>query len=131
MLAALAGRTGPDVRGAADRLGWAAAETDWKDLVRRVDVHLVDLCTPGDSHAKTAVAALAGGKHVLYEKPLANTVAEAIAAAADAARARGVRVMLAVGTAPEPSFTDGPQVQRVLAAADSTAGSGWTPIGGS
>ncbi|MBC6470080.1 Gfo/Idh/MocA family oxidoreductase [Actinomadura alba] len=96
VLAAIAGRTGPDVRAAADRLGWATAETDWKDLIHRDDVHLVDICTPGDSHAEIAVAALAAGKHVLCEKPLANTLAEAeaMAAAADTARAHGMRAML-------------------------------------
>jgi predicted dehydrogenase len=58
-------------------------------------VQLVDVCTPGDGHAEVAIAALAAGKHVLCEKPLANTVdeAEAMAAAADRAAARGVRAM--------------------------------------
>ena len=56
---------------------------------------MVDICTPGDSHAEIALAALAAGKHVLCEKPLANTVAEAEAmtAAAEAARLAGVRAM--------------------------------------
>ena len=38
----------------ADRLGWAAAETDWRALIARDDVDLVDICTPGDSHAEIA-----------------------------------------------------------------------------
>jgi predicted dehydrogenase len=58
-------------------------------------VDLVDVCTPGDLHAEVAIAALEAGKHVLCEKPLANTLAEAEAMAAAAARAaaRGVRAM--------------------------------------
>ncbi|WP_461029739.1 Gfo/Idh/MocA family protein, partial [Streptomyces sparsus] len=80
----------------ADRLGWAAAETDWRDLVARDDVQVVDICTPGDSHAEIALAALAAGKHVLCEKPLANSVeeAEAMAEAASAASARGQLAMV-------------------------------------
>ncbi|MEU1040395.1 Gfo/Idh/MocA family oxidoreductase [Streptomyces sp. NPDC005907] len=89
VLAAVCGRDGQAVRAMADRHGWAAAETDWRALIARDDVDLVDICTPGDSHAEIALAALAAGKHVLCEKPLANSVAEAEAmtrAAEDAAR---------------------------------------------
>jgi predicted dehydrogenase len=94
-MAALCGRNATAVRAAAARLGWAATETDWRALVKRDDVQLVDVCTPGDGHAEVAIAALEAGKHVLCEKPLANTLdeAEAMAAAADRAAARGVRAM--------------------------------------
>ncbi|MGV9312381.1 Gfo/Idh/MocA family protein [Streptomyces sp. NPDC003691] len=96
VLAAIAGRDPSAVRAAATRHGWAAAETDWRDLIARDDVQLVDICTPGDSHAEIAIAALAAGKHVLCEKPLANSVAEAeaMAAAAEAAAARGQLAMV-------------------------------------
>ncbi|MET9428281.1 Gfo/Idh/MocA family oxidoreductase [Streptomyces sp. NPDC003036] len=96
VLAAVCGRDAAAVRAAADRHGWAAAETDWRDLVARDDVQVVDVCTPGDSHAEIAIAALEAGKHVLCEKPLANSVAEAEAmvAAADRARARGQVAMV-------------------------------------
>ncbi|AZM56725.1 dehydrogenase [Streptomyces sp. WAC 01529] len=96
VLAAVCGRDAGAVRAAADRLGWAAAETDWRALIARDDVDLVDICTPGDSHAEIAVAALEAGKHVLCEKPLANTVeeAEAMAEAAERARARGQVAMV-------------------------------------
>ncbi|WP_432088013.1 Gfo/Idh/MocA family protein [Streptomyces sp. bgisy095] len=87
VLAAVAGRDPSAVRAAAERHGWAAAETDWRALIARDDVHLVDVCTPGDSHAEIAIAALEAGKHVLCEKPLANSVAEAEAMTAAAARA--------------------------------------------
>ncbi|WP_394429044.1 Gfo/Idh/MocA family protein [Streptomyces sp. SGAir0957] len=90
-LAAVCGRDGSAVRAAADRLGWAAAETDWRALIERDDVDLVDICTPGDSHAEIAVAALEAGKHVLCEKPLANSVdeAEAMTEVAELAASRG------------------------------------------
>ncbi len=93
---AVCGRDGDAVRSAAERLGWSEAETDWRALIARDDVHLVDICTPGESHAEIAVAALEAGKHVLCEKPLANTVAEAeaMAAAAEEARARGQLTMV-------------------------------------
>ncbi|MDI6909585.1 Gfo/Idh/MocA family oxidoreductase [Nocardioides sp.] len=86
------GRTESATREAAERLGWAGWSTDWRDVLARDDVQVVDICTPGDTHAEIALAALEAGKHVLCEKPLANTVAEAeqMAAAAAAAAARGV-----------------------------------------
>ncbi|MFF3578009.1 Gfo/Idh/MocA family protein [Streptomyces mirabilis] len=96
VLAAVCGRDASAVRAMADRHGWAAAETDWRALIARDDVDLVDICTPGDSHAEIALAALAAGKHVLCEKPLANTVeeAEAMTEAAEAAFARGQMSMV-------------------------------------
>jgi predicted dehydrogenase len=94
--AVICGRDGGATAAAAERLGWSAAETDWRRLLERDDVDLVDICTPGDSHAEIAVAALDAGKHVLCEKPLANSVAEGevMLAAAARAAARGVRSMV-------------------------------------
>jgi predicted dehydrogenase len=91
------GRNRAAVEAAADRQGWSSFETDWKRVVGRDDVDLVDVCAPGDIHAEIAIAALEAGKHVLCEKPLANTVAEAEAmvAAASAAARHGVRSMVA------------------------------------
>ena len=95
-MAVLCGRDAAAVEAAARKLGWRSVETDWKQLLRRDDVGLVDVCTPGDTHAEIAIAALDAGKHVLCEKPLANSVAEARAmvAAAERARAAGVRSMV-------------------------------------
>lgn len=94
-MVALCGRDAAAVQAAADRQGWAFAETDWRSLIARDDIQLVDVCTPGDLHAEVAIAALAAGKHVLCEKPLANTPAEAEAmtAAAQRAAAGGIRSM--------------------------------------
>ncbi|MGY2704438.1 MULTISPECIES: Gfo/Idh/MocA family protein [unclassified Nocardioides] len=90
------GRTESATRDAAEQQGWAAWTTDWRDVLERDDVQLVDICTPGDSHHEIAIAALEAGKHVLCEKPLANTVAEAeqMTEAAEAARADGVLSMV-------------------------------------
>ncbi|MET9775913.1 Gfo/Idh/MocA family oxidoreductase [Streptomyces sp. NPDC006367] len=96
VMTAICGRDADAVRSAADRYGWASTETDWRALVERDDIDLVDICTPGDSHAEIALAALAAGKHVLCEKPLANSVAEAEAMtrAAEEAGARGRLAMV-------------------------------------
>ncbi|HEY4631445.1 MAG TPA: Gfo/Idh/MocA family oxidoreductase [Blastococcus sp.] len=95
-LTVLAGRDAGRVADAAQRLGWAHTETDWRRVIERDDVGLVDVCTPGDTHAAIAIAALEAGKHVLCEKPLANSVAEAeaMAEAAAKAAARGIRSMV-------------------------------------
>jgi predicted dehydrogenase len=92
----LCGRDEARAAEAAQRLGWAESATDWRVLVERPDINLVDICTPGDTHAEIAIAALDAGKHVLCEKPLANTVEEAekMTAAAERAAANGVRAMV-------------------------------------
>jgi predicted dehydrogenase len=94
-MTAVCGRDEQRARAAAQRFGWDSHETDWRALIARDDIHIIDICTPGDSHAEIAIAALRAGKHVLCEKPLANTVvqAEAMAEAAQAAHAQGVRAM--------------------------------------
>ncbi|MEV4657906.1 Gfo/Idh/MocA family oxidoreductase [Micromonospora sp. NPDC049301] len=106
-MALICGRDTGKVADAADRLGWDAYTTDWRDLINRDDIDVVDVCTPGDSHAEIALAALAAGKHVLCEKPLANTVAEARAmtAAADTARVAGVRSMCGFNYRRVPAVT--------------------------
>ncbi|WP_412100352.1 Gfo/Idh/MocA family protein [Micromonospora ureilytica] len=106
-MALICGRDTAKVADAADTLGWDAYTTDWRDLINRDDIDVVDICTPGDSHAEIALAALAAGKHVLCEKPLANTVEEARAmtAAADVARAAGVRSMCGFNYRRVPAVT--------------------------
>jgi predicted dehydrogenase len=92
----IVGRNENAVADAAAKWGWAESATDWREVVARDDIDIVDIVTPGDSHAEIAIAALEAGKHVLCEKPLANTAAEAEAMADAAARAsaRGVRAMV-------------------------------------
>jgi predicted dehydrogenase len=95
-MAVVVGRTADAVAAAAAKWGWAESATDWREVIARADIDVVDIVTPGDSHAEIAIAALEAGKHVLCEKPLANTVeqAEAMAAAAARAAERGVYAML-------------------------------------
>ncbi|MBQ9916325.1 MAG: Gfo/Idh/MocA family oxidoreductase [Microbacterium sp.] len=90
------GRNADAVASAAAKWGWAESATEWREVIARDDIDIVDIVTPGDSHAEIAIAALEAGKHVLCEKPLANTVAEAeaMADAAERARARGIRSMV-------------------------------------
>ncbi|RAO50798.1 Inositol 2-dehydrogenase [Micromonospora saelicesensis] len=106
-MALICGRDTAKVADAADTLGWDAYTTDWRDLINRDDIDVVDICTPGDSHAEIALAALAAGKHVLCEKPLANSVEEARAmtAAADVARVAGVRSMCGFNYRRVPAVT--------------------------
>ena len=73
----LCGRTLDSVKAAAEQLGWEEAATDWREVVRRKDIDIVDISTPGDSHAEIAIEAAKAGKVVFCEKPLANTVKEA------------------------------------------------------
>ncbi|HAG58667.1 MAG TPA: dehydrogenase [Arthrobacter bacterium] len=92
----LVGRDAAGVAEAAGKYGWAESATDWRTVIERDDIDIVDICAPGWLHAEIAIAALEAGKHVLLEKPLANTLAEAEAmtAAAQAARAAGVQSMV-------------------------------------
>ena len=73
----LCGRTPASVKTAAEQLGWEEAATDWREVVRRKDIDIVDIATPGESHAEIAIEAAKAGKVVFCEKPLANTMKEA------------------------------------------------------
>ncbi|MDE0298419.1 MAG: Gfo/Idh/MocA family oxidoreductase [Candidatus Poribacteria bacterium] len=76
-LKAVCARTPEKVRAFAEQWGYESAETDWSTLVSREDIDAVDICAPNDTHAEIALAAIAAGKMILCEKPLARTVAEA------------------------------------------------------
>jgi predicted dehydrogenase len=92
----LVGRDAVAVAAAAKKYGWSESATDWREVITRDDIDIIDICAPGWLHAEIATAALAAGKHVLVEKPLANSLAEseAMVAAAKAARSVGVRSMV-------------------------------------
>ncbi len=93
-------------RAAADRAG-AATAASVAELVAREDVDAVLNLTVPAAHAEVALAAVAAGKHVYGEKPLAATREEAAAVLA-AARGAGVRV----GSAPDTVLGTGVQTAR-------------------
>jgi predicted dehydrogenase len=79
---------------ARQQTGVATCSTSYEDIVRRDDVHAVIIATPNIAHKPIALAAIANGKHVMCEKPLALTAADA-REMADAAERAGVRHMTA------------------------------------
>ena len=89
----ICGRDEVGVREAARAYGWEEYATRWEEVVAREDVDVVDICTPGDTHAPVAIAAARAKKAVFCEKPLANTLLEA-EAMLDAVEMNGVIHML-------------------------------------
>ena len=73
----ICGRTETAVSEAAKKFGWEAYEISWERLIRREDLDLIDINTPNSTHWEIAVAAAKAGKHILCEKPLAVSLAEA------------------------------------------------------
>ncbi len=86
-LVAISGRDRSRIEKAANDYGFEAWTTDWRELVERKDVDIVDICTPPGTHAEIAEAAAGAGKAVISEKPLAVSYAQASRAAASAAKA--------------------------------------------
>jgi len=78
VLKAVAARNGEKAQAFADMWGYESVETDWRRLVERADIDVIDICTPNDSHAEIAIAAAKAGKMVTCEKPLARTEAEGL-----------------------------------------------------
>ena len=101
------GRDEQTTADSAKKHGWAESGTDWREAVTRDDISIVDICTPGSSHSEIAVAALAAGKHVLCEKPLSNTIEEALgmAQAAKKAAAQGIKSMVGFNYRRVPAIT--------------------------
>jgi len=74
---ALCGRNEAGVKRAAETFGWDGYDLDWRTLIARDDIDIIDIGTPGNLHAEIAIAAAQAGKHVFCEKPLGNTSGEA------------------------------------------------------
>src|SRR3984885_13229523 len=77
VLQAVCGRNRDKVSSFAAQWGYQSVETDWKALIARPDIDLIDIATPNSSHAEIAIAAAAAGKMILCEKPLARNLEEA------------------------------------------------------
>ncbi|MCM3749722.1 Gfo/Idh/MocA family oxidoreductase [Paenibacillus pasadenensis] len=76
-MAVICGRDPEGTELARSQFGWQELETDWRKLVQRDDIDIIDINTPSDSHLDIAIAAAQSGKHILCEKPLAVTLQDA------------------------------------------------------
>ena len=70
VLKAACARNSETAKAFAANWGYESFETDWRDLVRREDIDLIDIASPNDTHAEIAIAAAEAGKMVMCEKPL-------------------------------------------------------------
>lgn len=70
VLKAVCARDGGKAKTFAERWGYQSVETDWKQLIERDDIDLIDICSPNNTHAEIAIAAAKAGKMILCEKPL-------------------------------------------------------------
>lgn len=93
VMKAICGRDAAALEEARTQFGWESAETDWRALVRRDDIDLIDINAPSDAHKEIALAAAEAGKHLFCEKPLALTLADA-REMLDAAERAGVKHMI-------------------------------------
>ncbi|CAM4415882.1 Gfo/Idh/MocA family protein [Paenibacillus tarimensis] len=76
VMKAICGRDTEAVRQAAQQFGWESAVTDWRELVSRSDIDVIDINAPSNVHKEIAVEAARAGKHIFCEKPLALSLAD-------------------------------------------------------
>src|ERR1700687_2596425 len=81
VLKAVCARNAARLKSFAETWGYDSVETDWRKLVARSDIDLIDIASPNDTHSEMAIAAAKAGKMVMCEKPLGRTGAEAKAMA--------------------------------------------------
>jgi predicted dehydrogenase len=106
VLHTVADRTDELASAAAQALGFQKASSDWKSLIADPDIDMIDITAPNALHKEMALAALAAGKHVYCEKPLATTAADA-AEMAKAAEAAGMHTQVGFNYLCNPLFTLG------------------------
>lgn len=73
----ICGRNEEEIKRVSLKFGWKEWETDWRKVIEREDIDVIDIATPNYLHAEIAIAAINAGKHVICEKPLAMNVEEA------------------------------------------------------
>src|ERR1700733_11696701 len=78
VLKAVCARNVDRVKGFAENWGYQSIETDWRELIARKDIDVIDIASPNNTHAEIAIAAAKAGKMVLCEKPLGRTAQEAM-----------------------------------------------------
>jgi len=78
VLKAVCGRDGAKTKAFAENWGYESTETDWKKLIERDDIDLIDIAAPNNVHAEIAIAAAKAGKMILCEKPLGMNPTEAL-----------------------------------------------------
>src|SRR5262249_25658546 len=77
VLKAVAARNEERVKKFAANWGYESYETDWRKLIDRKDIEVIDIASPNDTHHEIAIAAARAGKMVMCEKPLGRNAAEA------------------------------------------------------
>jgi predicted dehydrogenase len=90
----ICGRSEAPLRQAAVDFGWEECSTDWREVIKRPDIDVIDIATPPSTHAEIAIAAAKAGKHIFCEKPFTVTVEEA-QRTLNAVRVAGVKHMVA------------------------------------
>src|SRR5947208_3884483 len=88
VLKAVCARSADKAQPFAEKWGYQSIETDWRKLLERKDIDLVDICTPNNLHAEIAIAAAQAGKMILCEKPLAMNGPEGLKMVAAVEKAR-------------------------------------------
>lgn len=78
VLKAVCARNEANAKGFASKWGYESVETDWRKLIARKDIDLIDICTPNNLHREIALEAIKAGKMVLCEKPLAMNGEEGV-----------------------------------------------------
>ena len=79
VLKAVCSRSSDTVQSFASRWGYESTETDWRELIERDDIDLIDIASPNDTHKDIAIATAAAGKMVMCEKPLGRNAEESAA----------------------------------------------------
>ena len=103
---------GPAPSRRPEDFGWEEYATDWREVVRRPDIDVVDIATPPNTHAEIAIAAAEAGKHIFCEKPFTVTVDEAERALA-AVAAGWCQAHARVQLPPRPGHRSGQAPDRV------------------